>query len=581
MQFQQALEIKTKRSGLYKLLLFCFFTLCLTPFAYAQDKSEPAYGLAMVGTPKYNAKDTHLSYANPNAPKDGDLKQASIGSFDTLNPYNIKGKPADGLNLTTDKLMARVWDEPFTLYPLIAKRIDVPEDRSSITFLLNSKARFHNGAPITSDDVLFSYQTLKEHGRPNMRRIYQMATPTIIDQQTIRFDLNEERDRETVMILAMMPVLSKAYWQDKEFNKTTLDIPLGNGPYKIKSAEVGKRIIYERDPDYWAKDLLVNKGHHNFKTITYDYFRDNTVALESFKKGDLDIRREWDAGNWNSQYNFPAVQYGNVIKAEIDHGRPDKIRGFIFNTRRAPFDDIRVRQALNLFFDFDWMNKNLFYNQYQQIDSFFPNTDLARKTPDTIQKSSRQKLRKGNQLLKQAGWVIKDGKRVNQNTNEPMRFEILLDNPRDEKIALSLTRSLQKMGIAANVRVLDSAAYRGRLTDYNFDMILHYWHSTLSPGTEQYLYWSCESKDTPSRWNYAGICDAEIDRLAKKIPTARTRQDLAVKTAKLDQLLWQGSYFIPLYRNPVDYVAYWNYINRPDETPLYGMVTETWWHEPE
>ncbi len=550
-----------------------FFSFAFSFPALAEEK----FGMAMVGKPKYNAQSTHIDYVNPDAPKGGTLKQAGAGSFDTLNPHAIKGSAAQGLNLVTDRLMNRVWDEPFTLYPMIAQSVDVPEDRSSITFNLNLKAQFHDGSPITTDDVLFSFETLRENGRPNMRRIYKMATPTVTNKQTIRFDLNDERDRETVMIIALMPILSKTYWTDKEFDKTTLEPPLGSGPYKIVSADPGKRIIYERVKDYWAKDILTNKGHHNFDKIIYDYYRDDTVAFESFKKGDLHVRREWDAGNWNSTYDFPALKENKVIKEELKHGRPDKVRGFIFNTRRAPFDDIRVRQALNLFFDFNWMNKNLFYGQYNRINSFYQGTDLARKVEVSPPKNLRQKLREGNALLEQAGWVIKNGKRINKETGKAMSFQILLDNPNDEKIALALTRSLKKMGIDAGVRVLDSAAYRGRLNEYDFDMILHYWHSTLSPGTEQYLYWSCEAAEQPSRWNYAGICDPEIDEIAKSIPTARTREELAAKTAKLDEKLWNNHLFIPLYHNPVDFVAYWNDIRHPENTPLYGMVVETWW----
>ena len=291
----------------------------------------------------------------------------------------------------------------------------------------------------------------------------------------------------------------------------------------------------------------------------------------------MDLRREWDAGNWNNTYDFTALDNGDVLKQEIEHGRPDKVRGFIFNTRRAPFDDIRVRQALNLFFDFDWMNKNLFYNQYDRINSFFQNTDLSHQIEPPTPQSVREKMREGNNLLKEAGWIIKNGKRVHAETGEVMKFEILLNKPSDEKIALSLTRSLNKMGIEAGVRVLDSAAYRGRLNDYSFDMILHHWNSTLSPGTEQYLYWSCEAKDQPSRWNYAGICNPEIDILAKAIPTATTREDLASKTARLDAILWEGAYFIPLYHNKKDFVAHWKHLKRPEKTPLYGIVTETWW----
>ena len=550
--------------------LFCFSFI---PAVFAAEH----YGLAMVGAPKYSADDTHLDYANPDAPKGGDLKQSATGSFDTLNPYSIKGRAAQGLNLVTDQLMARVWDEPFTMYPLIAQRVDMPDDRSSITFYLNPKAQFHDGTPITVDDVMFSFETLREEGRPNQRRIYKLATASKVGKDGIKFVFGEGYDRETAMIFTLMPVLSKKYWEGKTFDTTTLEAPLGSGPYKIAVAEPGKRIIYERVKDYWAKDLLPNKGHHNFDRIIYEYFRDDTVAFESFKKGDLNLRREWDAGDWNANYDFSALKEGKVMKEEVEHGRPDKVRGFIFNTRRAPFDDIRVRQALNLAFDFDWANKNFFYGQYKQINSFYPNTDLAAPKEEKEKTNRRLLLKQANDLLTEAGWEIKDGKRVNVKTGAPMSFEILLDDPANEKIALALTRNLKKMGVDARVRVLDSAAFRGRINDYDFDMIQYYWHSTLSPGTEQYLYWSCEAAKQPSRWNYAGICDPEIDELAKSIPTAKTREELVQNTQKLDEKLQAGSYMIPLYYNPEDYVAYWKPLKRPEKTPLYGIVVETWW----
>jgi ABC-type oligopeptide transport system substrate-binding subunit len=567
---------------IFRLFLALTF-LCLA----APAQAEEYYGVAMVGDPKYGPEDSHFDYANPDAPKGGDLKQAAIGSFDTLNPYTIKGRAAEGLALVTDKLMARVWDEPFTMYPLIAERVEMPEDRSSITFHLNPKAQFHDGSPITAEDVLFTFETLRETGRPNQRRIYKLATVKKLGERSIKFSFGEGYDRETALIFTLMPVLSKKYWEGKAFDTTTLEPPLGSGPYKIAEADPGKRIIFERVDDYWAKDLLPNKGHHNFDRIIYEYFRDDTVAFESFKKGDLNLRREWDAGDWNNNYNFPAIDKDNVIKDELKHGRPDKVRAFIFNTRRPPFDDIQVRKALNMIFDFNWVNKNFFFGQYQRIGNpylgngtYFPNTDLAYE-PDLsnvkITTDRRALLRIADDMLKKAGWVIQDGKRVNEKTREPMSFEILLDDPANEKIALAYTRNLKKMGIDARVRVLDSAAFRGRITDYDFDMLQYFWHSTLSPGTEQYLYWSCEAAEQPSRWNYAGVCDPEIDELAKAIPTAETREELIEKTRAMDKKLQEGVYMVPLYYNPVDYVAYWDELERPEKTPLYGMVVETWW----
>ncbi|MBN8522167.1 MAG: ABC transporter substrate-binding protein [Alphaproteobacteria bacterium] len=539
--------------------------------------AKDGYGLSMTGTPKYTSASPHVDYANPNAPKGGTLKQAAIGSFDTLNPYTIKGKSPPGLDLVTDRLMARVWDEPFTMYPLIAEQAVVPADRSSVTFHLNPKARFHDGTPITTDDVLFSYETLKEFGRPNMRRVYKLARAQKINERTIRFQFGDGHDRETVMIFAMMPILSKAYWQGKTFDETTLKAPLGSGPYKIAQVDPGRQITYERVKDYWAQNLLPNVGHNNFDRIVYDFYRDDSVAFEAFKSGDLNFRREWDAGLWTSGYDFPAAQKNLVKKDALSHGRPDRVRGFIFNTRRDPFDDIRVRQALALAFDFEWVNKNLYHGLYRHIDSYFPNTELSAPPHKTQPQSRRSALKQADQLLKDAGWVIQNGKRVQAKTGQGFDFEIMLDDPGNEKIALAFVGNLKRLGITPRVRVLDTAAFRGRLNDYDFDMTLYFWMSTLSPGTEQYLYWGCEAATQPGRWNYAGICDPVIDDLSKSIAKATTRAELVKTVQTLDQKLMAGSYMIPLYYNPYDFVTYWPPVQRPEKTPLYGTVIETWW----
>ncbi len=537
----------------------------------------------MTGIPKYGPKDAHFGYANPDAPKGGTMKQAAIGTFDTVNPYNIKGKAAVGMDLVTDRLMARVWDEPFTMYPLIAQSVDVPADRSWIRFHLNPKARFHDGSPITAADVNFTFETLREFGRPNMRRIYKLVSKVDMpDTRTIKFTLGEGFDRETVMILAMMPVLSKAYWTGKTFDSTTLTPFLSNGAYKIATVEPGRRIIYERVKDYWAADLLPSKGHYNFDRVVYDFYRDDSIAFESFKSGDLNLRREWDAGQWQNGYDFPAIKDGRAMHESLPHGRPDRVRGFIFNTRREPFTDIRVRQAFNLLMDFDWVNKNLYHGLYKRINSFYPNTDLsAIDTPPPISSATseekRQNMRTADALLREAGWVIKGGKRVNAKTGKPLSFEIILDDPANEKIALAFTGALKRMGITPQIRVLDTSAFLGRLNQYDFDMTLYFWMSTLSPGTEQYLYWSCEAANSPSRWNYAGICDKNIDLLSKSIATAKTRGELVDKVRALDSALMKGVYMIPLYYNPQDFVAYWKPLAHPETMPLYGTVLETWW----
>ncbi len=536
----------------------------------------------MHGAPKYGPGDTHLDYANPDAPKGGTLVQGASGTFDTLNPYSIKGKAAKGLNLVYDRLMQRVWDEPFTMYPLIAERVEIPEDRSTLTVHINPTARFHDGSPITADDVIFSYQTLKESGRPNMRRVYALAeTVEKIDERTVKFSFSEDRDAETVMIFAMMPVLSKKWWSGRAFDSAVLEEPLLNGPYRIKEVDPGRRIVYERVDDYWAKDLLTSRGHFNFDTIIYDYFRDDTVAFEAFKAGDVMLRREWDAGKWASGYDFSSANEGVVTLAELPHGRPERVNAFIFNTRRPPFDDIRVRKALNLLLDFEWINESLFHGMYKRVDSFFPNSELAfhagNKENAVVTQNQRQRMRAANALLNEAGWTVEDGRRM--KNGQPFSFEIILGNPNDEKIALAFKRSLDRMGITANIRVLDSAQYLARLNEYDFDMTLYYWLSSLSPGTEQYLYWSCEAANQPARWNYAGICDPEIDALAKSIAHAGTRKELIEKTRALDQKLWEGQYIIPLWYAGRDFAAYWAPVKRPGTTPLYGMVIETWWSE--
>lgn len=584
-----------------RVAIIAILALLLTIPAHAE-------GLAMHGTPKYGPSASHLDYANPNAPKGGIFKQAGIGSFDTLNPFSIKGRAAEGLNLTYDRLMARVWDEPFTLYPLIAERVEIPEDRSAVTFHINPRARFHDGSPITAEDVLFSYETLKTSGRPNMRRIYALAENVTQDGPlSVTFKFGEGYDRETVMIFAIMPVLSKAYWSGRTFDTTTLEVPLTNGPYKIASVDPGRKITYERVKDYWAADLLPNVGHFNFDTIIYDYFRDDMVAFESFKAGALDFRRELDAGRWASGYDFPAIKSGAVKKDEILHNRAERVRSLIFNTRRPPFDNREVRKALSQILEFDWLNQNLFHGQYKQITSYYPNTELAAAPqistaeqellerfrndlppevfgapfalpPSNDSTAIRANLRRADELLNNAGFPVKDGKRLTPDGKQ-FKFEIILSAPEDEKIALSYVRSLKRLGIEANVRILDSAAFIGRLTDYDYDMVLYYWQNTLSPGTEQVLYWTCAAANQPSRWNYAGICNPAIDYYSEQIANAKDRAELVALTRALDRALTYGYYAIPLYYSGKDYAAVRSYIHRPAKTPLYGIVTETWWRE--
>ncbi len=586
-------------------IFFIFVTFYVAHYSdvHAQT-NDGIYGLAMHGQTKYSADDAHLTYANPDAPKGGHIKMSAIGTFDTLNPYALKGQAPENMNLVYDRLMRRVWDEPFTMYPLIAQRVEVADDRSSITFHINPNARFHDNSPITAQDVLFSYETLKEHGRPNMRRIYKFVNETTINAPlSITFSLGDGYDRETVMILAMMPVLSKAWWSDRNFNETLTDLPLLNGPYQIESFDVGRNITYKRIKDYWAKDLLVNKGHYNFERITYDYYRDDTIALESFKKGDLDIRREWDITKWQTAYDGLS---DDIVKRSVAHQRPERAHGFIFNMRRSPFDDIRVRQALSLAFDENWVSKNLFHNEFKRITSYYPNSILdgsgalsdemrakMREWKDDIKPAAfadqfmlttttsyRKRLREADNILKDAGWIVVNGKRINQNTQEPLTFEIMLGSAHEEKIALTYQRSLERLGIDMNIRVADSATFQKRKNDYQYDMIAFYWQNSLSPGTEQTLYWSCAAAKEPSRFNFSGICNPALDYFSNGIANAKTYNDLTLNAHIIDRILLSEYISIPLFYKGFDYIAHKKNIRSPEQIATYGAVIETWWQTP-
>jgi microcin C transport system substrate-binding protein len=541
------------------LLLFTMTTIA--------SASDPTHAIAMHGTPKHDAGFTYLPYANPNATQGGTFTQCAIGTFDTLNDNTIKGKPAQGLHLLNDPLMRRVWDEPFGLYGVIAKTVTMPDDRSSITFTLNSNAQFHDGTAITTDDVQYSFDTLKTKGKPNTRNVYStVKNVNVADKHTITFEFDDTANRETPMILAMMPIYSKAHWDAREFNSTTLDIPLGNGPYKIKSIDEGKKITFEKIADYWARKNPVHIGHYNFDQMVFDYYRDEQVALEAFKSGECDIRREANPAKWQVNY----AQDDKYIREELRHSRPERTRGFIMNTRRAPLNDIRVRQALNLAFDFDWMNTSLLHGKTKQINSTFSNSILANPT-NYGTANKRENLKQAADLMTQAGWPLKDNKRF--------ELSFILNNPAEEKIALGYARDLKRLGVTLNIRTLDTSQFFGALNDYDYDIVSWRWVNSLSPGTEQSIYWGCDAANTQGSRNYAGVCDAGIDAEIGKLSNAIDYDSLTTHAKTLDKLIMDQHLFIPLYYTGVDYVARWPQINRPDRQSLYGSVMETWWRE--
>ena len=603
--------IQKKKKNSAILCIITYFVLSLSAVSsYADGISAPDApsrytGLAMHGTPKYDSSATHLDYANPDAPKGGTLKIGATGSFDTLNPFAIKGVPAQGLSYIYDRLMARVWDEPFTLYPLIAEHAEIPDDRSSVTFTLNPAARFHDGTPITADDVLFSYETLKEHGRPNMQRIYKQADKAEKkNERTVYFHFAPGYERETVMIFAMMPVLSKKWWENRDFEETVLDPPLTNGPYKIAIVDNPRRIVYERVKNYWAKDLLPNAGHYNFDRIVYDYYRDDGVSLEAFKKGDLNVRREFDIAKWFTSYKD--IDKSRIVTKEIPHRRPERVQGFILNMRRAPLNDIRVRKALFLALDSEWIGKNLFFGSGKRIRSFFPNSSLdgsgplseaaknllepwksklspmvfQEKLEDPDTRPLRSRLREADRLLREAGWIVENGQRVNRETKKPLSFEVILITAQDEKMTLNYAKSLEKLGISLTTRLLDAANFENRKNRYDYDILFYYWQNSLSPGTEQAIYWSCKAAGEDGRFNFAGICNPALDNLIKGIANAKTYEDLTAHAHAIDRILLSEYFVIPLFYMGLDDVAYDKSIRTPDKIPLYGMVMETWWMEP-
>jgi len=597
------------------------FLMNVVPFsvpAIATPAQTPAPqpAIAMDGAPKEPAGFTHFPYANPDAPKTGTLKLGWLGTFDSLNPFIIRGVPAMGLGegYLYQSLMARSWDEPFTLYGLIAQSIEVPEDRSSVIFNINPKARWSDGKPITAGDVLFSWRTLRDHGMPAHRIYYsKVAKAEKLGPLQVEFIFKPNPDgsidRELPLIMGLMPILPQHIWQGRDFEKTTLRIPIGSGPYKLAKVDPGREVIYKLDPHYWGRDLPSQKGLFNFATIRIDYYRDDSIALEAFKAGQFDLRRENSPNKWATGYDFPAAHDGRVKLERFPNHRPAQVNGFILNTRRPLFQSPVLREALGYAFDSGWINRELFHGQYHRTESFFPNSELAAPplpsgeelkildqfraqlppaiftTPvapphtDGADSSIRANLLKATAMLKQAGYKLR-GNQLYAPNNQPVQFDVLLNDPSQEKVALDWARDLARLGIAAHVRTVDSAQYQERLATFDYDVVIGKWINSLSPGNEQSLYWSSAAANEKGSRNYAGVRDPVVDALATMIPAARTRADLVASTHALDRVLMEGHYVIPFFYLGTDDVAYWTaHLRHPSDIPLYGFVLESWWYK--
>ena len=587
--------------------IFIFFVVLTSVISFNNHAySEKVHGIAMHGIPKYASDFENLDYVNPNAPKGGTVKFGSYGSFDNLNRVAFKGSKAAGLGYVNDTLMRRVWDEAFSLYGLIAEKVELPEDRSSITFYLNSNATFHDGSPITRDDVLFSLETFQTKGTPNQKKTYGKVVETeLIGNDGIKMIFENNEDKELPLIIAgFLPIIPKKFYENLDVTKTFLDIPLGSGPYQVDSLDPGRQIKYKRVENYWAKDLPVNKGLYNFDTIIYDYYKDSNVLVEAFKVGEYDFRREYNVKRWLSEYDFKAVQNGKVILTEMNNDRPVGMNGLVMNTRRDIFNNRNVRLALSYAYDHEWINKTIYQNAYVRTDSYFDNSPLASSglpsknelellnvwkdeipaevftetfTPPITDGSGndRKNLLKAKEILEKEGWFVENGKLVKDG--KEFKFEFLIVSPSDEKIALAYQSNLKKLGITMDVRTVDSSQYQERLLSYDFDMIKRYWGVSLSPGNEQQFYWGSEVGQKDGSRNYPGINSPAVDALIEKLISATNREELTTAIHALDRVLLWGHYVVPLYHSNKDRIAYWDFFEYPDEIPLYGIVIESWW----
>ncbi len=575
--------------------------------AFAAQSATEGYGLSLYGDLKYGPNFTHFDYVNPNAPKGGSMKFSAIGTYDTLNPFIIKGVPAGGIGEIFETLMSQSEDEPESGYGLVAESGEIATDRLSVLYTLRKEARFHDGTPITPADVVWTFNTLRTSGQPLYRSYYADVAEAVVEgARGVRFKFKTANNRELPVIVGQVPVLSQKYYASHDFTKTTLKPPLGSGPYAVEAVQPGQSITYKRVADYWGADLPVNKGRFNVDTIRYDYYRDPTVALEAFKAGDYEVRQENSAKAWATGYDCPALRQGLIKKIVIPNQLPSPMQGFGYNLRRPIFHDPRVREALAYAFDFQWSNKNLFYGLYTRTRSYFDNSELAatgiphgeeRKilepfrgkipaevltkeyNPPTYTSTFtlRDGLMKAVGLLKEAGWGFKNGALANDKTGQPFAFEILLNDPQMERIVLPFTDNLKRIGVTATVRLVDTAQYQQRMNTFDFDMTVALFAQSLSPGNEQRDIFGSRAADRPGSENILGIKDPVIDQLIEELITTPSRASLVAHVHALDRVLQWGYYLIPQYHLGAFWVAYWDKFRRPAISPKYGFDLDTWW----
>jgi peptide/nickel transport system substrate-binding protein len=585
--------------------------LVLASLVGALAQAAEQYAIAMHGHPALPANFSNFSYANPSAPKGGRMVQGVLGTFDTLNPFVVKGLAVQAVrNYVIESLLTRGFDEPFTLYGLLAKSVETDPARSFVTFRIDPRAKFSDGQPVTSDDVIFSWQLLRDKGRPNYRTYYaKVAKADAVDTRTVRFDLTGADDRELPLILGLMPILPRHAVDPATFEETTFQPPIGSGPYLVSDVDPGKSVTFRRDPAYWGRDLPVNRGLWNFDEVRFEYYRDDNSQFEAFKKGLFDVISERDPGRWETVYNFPALREHRVIKEEFPNGLPKGISGFVFNTRRPIFSDVRVREAISQLLDFEWLNKSFFFGRYERTMSYFDGSELsshgipadARERallhdyPDAVRPDilegtwspangdgtgrDREALKRALALFHAAGYDLV-GTEMCDATGRQFSFEIVVTTKDQERIALAFSDQLKRAGIDARVRVVDAVQYDRRRLTYDFDMIENRWDQSLSPGNEQAFYWGSAAADQDGTRNYMGVKSAAIDALIAALLKAETREEFVSAVRALDRVLLSGFYVVPLFHLPTQWVARWTYIKHPVTTSLFGYIPETWWREP-
>ncbi|GAB5501763.1 MAG: extracellular solute-binding protein [Pyruvatibacter sp.] len=586
--------------------------LLAVPGAALAQETITTNGLSLIGEPKYADDYTHFDYVNPDAPKGGRLRQADFGTFDSLNPFVIKGKPG-AVTAIYDQLMADSMDEPSAEYGLLAKSVTYPDDFSWVEFELHETARWHDGEPLTSSDVIFSLNSLTAN-HPHYATYYKnVSKAEALGDHRVRFEFDEKGNRELPLIMGQLYVLPEHYWDGsdgRDISSSTLTPPVGSGPYKIADVDPGRRIVLERVEDYWGKDLPVNRGKHNFDRLVIEYYLDETAMVEAFKGDRYDFRYETSAKRWATEYDFPAVTEGRVVLQTFKTSQASPMQAFIFNIRRDKFSDPRVRQAFNLAFDFEWMNKNIFFGQYTRTDSFFEGSELEAtglpsakeleileplrgQIPDEVftadyenpvngdTKAVRANLRKATALLQEAGWSIQDRALTNNETGEKMELEFLLRSPTFERVVLPYKQSLKRLGIEATLRVVDTAQYQERIEKFDFDMTVGGFAQSLSPGNEQRNFWGSASADRDGSRNTIGIKDPAIDKLIDAIIFAPDRETLVAATRALDRVLLWNHYVVPQWWSVLR-TARWDRFGLPETLPAFapaGGFPDVWWYE--